>query len=350
MTNRLELRAGLRIEHLGDEVILLDPAGEVHRVTGPGVEALVLVAGGVEPRDVPDELAESVDALVAAGVVAEPRGWARRRMLMASGATLASATVVTFALADPAAAASGCGSGIVPTDRTAVGVKYTTVGTVQYVTRAGQTSVLVRAWGGGGGGGAGRYNGGWYPGGGGGGGAYASSPAVAVSPCTSYTVTVGAGGDNGAVHGGAGANGGQSLFKDGSTVMAQFGSGGAGGATGGGNTGGGSGGSGATSIGSTKYSGGAGGHRGTSTLGGASGGGSASHGGDGSPGLQGTYGTRTGGSGGAAGGTIAGGAGGNGFYNGTGGNGAAPGGGGGGGGSGPDNGGDGARGEVWVGI
>lgn len=63
-------------------------------------------------------------------------------------------------------------------------------GTTTWVAPAGTTSVTVQAWGGGGGGAAGTASRG---GGGGGGGAYASST-VAVTPGTTYTVTVGAGG------------------------------------------------------------------------------------------------------------------------------------------------------------
>ena len=68
--NRLELRDGLRVERVADEAVVLDPSGELHRVTGDGVRALELIRGGVEPRDVPDDLAGAVDDLVAAGVVA----------------------------------------------------------------------------------------------------------------------------------------------------------------------------------------------------------------------------------------------------------------------------------------
>ncbi len=201
---------------------MLDPSGELHRVTGDGVRALELIRGGVEPRDVPDDLAGAVDDLVAAGVVAESSGWSRRRMLVASGSTLAAATVVSFALADPAAAESGCPQ-VTPTDPAAEGVVYDVAGTSQYVTRLGQSSVLVRAWGAGGGGGEGRYtSGGWYPGGGGGLGAYASST-LDVAACETYTVTVGTGGT---ATTGDGGTGGQSFFQSTSTLMAAGGSGG----------------------------------------------------------------------------------------------------------------------------
>ena len=171
------------------------------------------------------------------------------------------------------------------------------------------------------------------------------SATVTVAACTAYSVTVGAGGSGRPADTNAdGGTGGQSLFKDGSTLMAQGGGGGSMAVVGGGGSGGGPAGDQSTSVGTTKYpvtlvatrsrgrvvvrwrepwaAGGAA-ERATSAV------------------------ARTGG---AAGGTITGGAGGS-APNSTDGNpGNAPGGGGGGGASSPNAGAAGARGEVWVGV
>lgn len=357
---RLRLREGFRVEEVGREAIVFDvDSGETaHRVAGLGVEVLRLVTSGMSSAEVPEHLRPALADLVAAGIVADPGLWSRRRLLttgargaLVGGAVWAAATVTTFALADPAAAATQCPPGVTPSDPNGVGKKYTATGTSQYVTRHGQTSVLVRTWGAGGGGGGGRYDGRWRSGGGGGGGAYASAT-VTVTPCASHTVTVGTGGAGGPKRTN-GTGGGQSFFLNASTVKAAGGAGGQQGDDGAGGAGGTTG----SSVGTTKYAGGNGGDRGGDTFSGGGGGGGASAGGNGGNGPGGSISGASGGTGGAAGGTITGGAGGNAPYGGPGGNGGAPGGGGGGGAAAMSwfsdvsySGGTGARGEVWVGI
>ncbi len=75
-------------------------------------------------------------------------------------------------------------------------INFTTPGTYTWTCPAGITSIQVECWGGGGAGGA--ANGGASStkagGGGGGGGAYTINASVSVTPGTSYTITVGAGG------------------------------------------------------------------------------------------------------------------------------------------------------------
>lgn len=132
-------------------------------------------------------------------------------------------------------------------------MKYTTSGT--YTTGRGVTTLQVRVWGGGGGGGGGRYDGTWSSGSGGGGGAYAHTANLTVTPCTAYSVVVGAGGAGGArrTYGSAGSD---SYFGTAATVMAKGGYEGL--YANGGHPTGGAGGAAATSVGTSKTSGGRG--------------------------------------------------------------------------------------------
>ena len=155
--SRLAIGQAFRVEKIGEETIVFNrSSGEtIHRVSGNAAEALRLIADGVDETDVPAQFRPAVDELVAAGVVEGSRVWSRRQALATGGKGIAAAgsvwpaaTVSTFALADPAAAATPC-SGITPSPAQ---VKYTTSGT--YTTGRGVTTLQVRVWGGGGGGGA----------------------------------------------------------------------------------------------------------------------------------------------------------------------------------------------------
>jgi len=107
-------------------------------------------------------------------------------------------------------------------------------------------NVQAEAWGAGGGGSWGQTGGG---GTGGGGGAYSTS-SVAITSGTGYTVVVGLGGAGGYLGSTTGVTGGQSTFKNATTVKAAGGTGGAyGGPSGQGGTT-------ANSVGTTKYAGG----------------------------------------------------------------------------------------------
>lgn len=200
MGSELRLRDGVRVEAVGDEAVLLDASGEtVHRVTGDAVRALELLADGVSVADVPEDLLSVMDDLTALGVLDTPSLWSRRRTIIAGGgAAFAAATVTTFALAGPVAALTEC-TGDAPTTTPQY---YSTPGAYSFKTGPGVTSLLVRAWGGGGGGGGGDDD---STGGGGGGGEYRGGT-IAVSACTTYTITVGAGGQRG---GAAGTGNGQ---------------------------------------------------------------------------------------------------------------------------------------------
>ena len=342
---KLQLRDGLRVDDLDDEIVVLDPDGElVHRVTGDAAALLRLAddRGGIE---VPDDLCVGVDDLVDAGLVDAPAGWTRRKAMLAGGAVWAAATVSTFALADPAAASTMCGAGVTPT----VGSMMYTANDTYTTGPAGNGmtsySLLVRAWGGGGGGGGGSVD---LTGGGGGGGEYRGGN-ITVTECTMYTITVGTGGSGGGMPGGSG---GASSF--GALLVANGGEGGT--EPGSGNGTGGAGGTGGT--GGTGFAGGMGGSGGGADSGNNSGagGGGGGAGGSGGAGGDGTNGAGNnvqgiGGAGGA--GTPGGGAGGDGEDDSSGpANGTVPGGGAGGAeeallGS---TGGNGARGEVWVGV
>ena len=278
--------------------MVFDRSGEtVHRVSSEAMPLLILLQDGVDPADIPADLIDEVDSLIEAGLVADSSMISRRKVLATGGAAWTAATVATFALADPAAAATACPGGVVPTSPTVQ--KYTTRGNYTYTTGFGVTSLIVRAWGAGGGGGGGGVSTG---GGGGGGGAYAYSPSVTVTPCTPYTVIVGAGGAGGARGGAAtagknGGNGSSSSFFQGSVLSAAGGSRGVGGAFFNPGDGGG-GGSTAGSVGTTKHAGGSG-EDGATAAGGGAGGGSAGNtgnGGNGSGGASILNQTATGGS------------------------------------------------------
>lgn len=154
---------------------------------------------------------------------------------------------------------------------------------------AGITSVDVAVWGGGGGSG-------YYSGGAGGGGAYSRKNAISVTPGNSYTVTVGAGGNE--------AVGGDSWFSATNVVLAKGGGLGVYGFNGGGPPcTGGAGGSAAAGVGDVKYSGGNGGTGGCYGGMGAGGGGGAGSSGDGANGSGATYGVGGTGNSGGHGGT-----------------------------------------------
>ncbi|QQS22956.1 DUF2341 domain-containing protein [bacterium] len=120
---------------------------------------------------------------------------------------------------------------------------FTTSGT--WTAPVGITSVDVEVWGGGAGGS-------YYGGGGGGGGAYSRKNSITVTPFSTYTVTVGAGGNE--------AVGGDSWFLSTGTVLAKGGSLGVYGFGGGGPPcTGGTGGATAAGVGDVKYAGGNGG-------------------------------------------------------------------------------------------
>lgn len=358
MPEPVRLKQHLRIETIGDEVVVFDrDSGEsISRLTGDAVEALRLLQAAQGATSLPERLSPAVAELAGAGIVEHP-GWISRRDALIKGGKAAAvvgaawtaASVTSFRLADPAMAASPCPNGnqTDPAQQT-----YTASGT--YTTWSGVNSLLVRCWGAGGGGGGGHYTFlSWGSGAGGGGGAYAHDVALPVSPCTTYVVTVGTGGQAG----GTGGAGGNSSFNAGASalVLARGGGGGSRGVPGG-NAAAGAGGSAATSIGGTRLgggNGGIGGNVGTSTNVGGGGGGGASTGGVGANG--GDH-NATGGAGGQAAGTQTGGAGGGADNNG-GLPGGTPGGGGGAGYGQTSNlfnntstpGGAGARGEVWVG-
>lgn len=184
----LHLRTGLRIEEIGGEAIVIDAArNESHQVSGEGLEALRLLEVGVAEPEVPQHLQGAVDELIATGLVEDSTRWTRRKMLLAGGATLAAATVTSFVLADPAAAASNCAQGA-----TSKGT-FDTPGSFAFTVNNSDTMLTVQLWGAGGGGGA---NNGGTTGSGGGGGGYATA-VVTVVPCTTYIYQVGDGGDGG---------------------------------------------------------------------------------------------------------------------------------------------------------
>lgn len=118
---------------------------------------------------------------------------------------------------------------------------------------AGVTSIDVEAWGAGGAGGGNTAN--TDGSGGGGGGAYSKST-IAVTPGTTYTVTVGTGGIGSFINGTAG---GDSWFNTTGTLLAKGGNGGISGTLVSGAAGG-NGGSAASGVGTTKFSGGNGGY------------------------------------------------------------------------------------------
>jgi hypothetical protein len=184
----LHLRDGVRVEVMGDDLIVLDRTGStLHRATGDAAEVLRLLAGGAGDVDVPARLGAAVGSLTEAGVVIAT-GMSRRRMLLAAGAV--GGGLASFALATPAQALSVCPPGTPATNPGTFDVGGT------FTTGPGVTSVTVQAWGGGGGGAddAGMMG---NAGGGGGGGAFRTAT-VSVLECTSYGIVVGGGGAGGA--------------------------------------------------------------------------------------------------------------------------------------------------------
>ncbi len=101
----------------------------------------------------------------------------------------------------------------------------TSTGVGSYVTPAGCRAIIVRAIGGGGAGGGASTAASYCAGGGGNGGAYAEKRILA--PVASYSVSVGAGGTQGTAGNNPGNVGGDTVFKDTSTVLAKGGLGGA---------------------------------------------------------------------------------------------------------------------------
>ncbi len=178
----------------------------------------------------------------------------------------------------------GAGSGSVSDGASSI---FTASGS--WTAPAGITSVDVAVWGGGGGSG-------YYSGGAGGGGAYSRKNSISVTPGNSYTVTVGAGGNE--------AVGGDSWFSATNVVLAKGGGLGVYGFNGGGPPcTGGAGGSAAAGVGDVKYSGGNGGTGECYGGMGAGGGGGAGSGGNGANGSGSTYGAGGTGNTGGHGGT-----------------------------------------------
>ena len=104
---QLAIRREIRVEVIDGAAIVLDRTGSVvHHVTGEGAEALDLVLRGIDHADVPPRLAAAVAMLEEAGVIGSP-DWSRRKLLRAAAAGVGGATLITVALASPAAAASG---------------------------------------------------------------------------------------------------------------------------------------------------------------------------------------------------------------------------------------------------
>lgn len=331
---KLELRAGIRVETVGNDAIVLDRSGVTfHHAVGDAAEVLRRVTSGEGDIDLPFELLPAVAALTEAGVLV-PTGLSRRNLLLKGGVGVAAAGLTSFALATPAAAASLCPGAITP-DTTKT---FTAAGT--YIPAPGVMSVVVRVWGGGGGGGRGDNT---AAAGGGGGGALTHNLAVTVAECVSYPVTyIGGGGGAGATANNQDGSDGSNLSVSINTITITADRGRKGGKNGSGGNGG--------SMDAT-FVGGAGGTL-SSGLSGGGGGGAGS----GAVGMAG--GNSAGGAGGT--GTYAGGTGGNGGSTASSGatagaNGAAPGGGGGGGGRNTGalsttNGGDGANGQAVIAV
>ena len=99
---------------------------------------------------------------------------------------------------------------------------YTTAGTYYWTAPCDVTSIQVECWGAGGGGGGASGN--PSAGGGGSGGAYVKHTSIPVTPGTTYTITVGAGGT--VSSSAAGNSGGVSWFSSAATIQAVGGAGG----------------------------------------------------------------------------------------------------------------------------
>lgn len=277
---KLQVQNGIRVEQVGDDVIVLDREGTcVHRLSGDGAAMLRLAVQGIDEADVPPLLVPALVSLADVGIVAV-NGWSRRRLLKMGGAGVAAAGITTFALATSAAAASPCPAGN--------GAETFNLNS-NFIVPAGVNRLLVQSWGGGGFGGDGQGNGG----GGGGGGGFTQVCITRVVTGQTYAVTVGASttvaspaGKSSFIQLGAGAqlataNGGGAGSKSaggaggaGTTTSGGaggFDTGGSAGGAGGGGSGGASTGGGIGGIG-VGGAGGAGGALGTGTPSGASGG------------------------------------------------------------------------------
>ena len=136
--------------------------------------------------------------------------------------------VLTGFFAGATAAPAGQAQAIYPTTVTGTGMVATSTGTFQWTAPDGVTSVCAVCVGGGGGGGS---TGDGTGGGGGGGLGWKNN--IAVTPGTTYTVIVGAGGAAGS------GNGGQSYFIASTLVAGNGGLGGSSGSSGVGGAGGG---------------------------------------------------------------------------------------------------------------
>ena len=106
MHGSISLRDGLISESLNGEMVVLDSAaGVVHRLSGPALDVVALVAEG--ESDVPAEYSDTVDHLLELGIVVA-RGMSRRTVLRA-GTAAAAVGIVTLVLPSAAAASSGGG-------------------------------------------------------------------------------------------------------------------------------------------------------------------------------------------------------------------------------------------------
>ena len=202
---------GLRIEEVGDEVVVLDAAqGLVHRLNGDAAAAARhLLTQGPEGALGPDVV--GLDELVDAGIVVSDLP--RRRVLRAGAGALVG--VSTFALPSALAAATitgpngsvsvagGTTSEVVDGSTTYVVHTFTADGDL--VVTGGSVDVQYVAVGGGGGGGGGGFDtsvGYTISGGGGGGGEVVTSTGLTTGSFVTlaagtYPVTVGAGGSAG---------------------------------------------------------------------------------------------------------------------------------------------------------
>jgi hypothetical protein len=199
---RPRIRRGLRVDHLGDERLVLDPAaGLVHTVRGAAVTTLDSIrAGGPGDDD------EVITALVGAGIV-EVAGLSRRDALLLSGSALALIASVSlpsaFAAAstvDFSATRSEGGSVIEYSLLEPIGARLfrlvnltlAETDTTYALTIGSPTDLEVLLVGGGGaGGGFGDVDAPTYYGGGGGGGEVALVALGQVAAGTTLLVTVG---------------------------------------------------------------------------------------------------------------------------------------------------------------
>jgi len=110
----------------------------------------------------------------------------------------------------------------------------TNTSTTSFTTASTCNTIYFELLGGGGGGGGSSSDTRGLGGGGGGGGAYLTQYAISVTPSTTYTISVGAGGTSGSTGSGTGGSGGNTSITIGSTTYtAGGGSGGVGGVSGG---------------------------------------------------------------------------------------------------------------------